>query len=117
MCTADVSPNNVSPVPSDQDICECGIRLFNLSTVRQYSVFATSPRMGQFGPYVIDTSRVVGEAGSMKRSSVRLSVPPIIRPPHAAAAGLLLWARRPGDIDTYRYTHTHLTALFPGLPR
>jgi len=24
---------------------------------------------------------------------------PIIRPPHAAAAGLLLWARRPEDID------------------
>ena len=23
----------------------------------------------------------------------------ISRPPHAAAAGLLLWARRPGDID------------------
>jgi len=30
---------------------------------------------------------------------VRLSVCPIIRPPHATAAGLLLWARRAGDID------------------
>jgi len=29
----------------------------------------------------------------------RLSVRSIIRPPHAAAAGLLLWARRAGDID------------------
>ena len=39
----------------------------------------------------------------MKLSSVRpsvcLSVCPIIRPLHAAAVGLLLWARRPGDID------------------
>jgi len=34
----------------------------------------------------------------MKLSGVRLSVCPVIRPPHAAAAGLLLWARRPGDI-------------------
>jgi len=34
-------------------------------------------------------------AGSMKRSGVRLTVCPIIiRPPHAAAAGLLLSARR-----------------------
>jgi len=32
------------------------------------------------------------------RPSVRLSVCPI-RPSHTAAAGLLLWARRPGDID------------------
>jgi len=32
------------------------------------------------------------------RPSVRPSVCPI-RPPHDAAAGLLLWARRPGDID------------------
>jgi len=36
----------------------------------------------------------------MKRSGVRLTVCPIIiRPPHAAAAGLLLCARRAGDID------------------
>jgi len=38
----------------------------------------------------------------MKLSSVRLSVcpsvRPTIRPPHAAAVGLLLWARRPADI-------------------
>ena len=31
-------------------------------------------------------------------SVVRLSVC-LIQPPQAAAAGLLLWARRPGDID------------------
>ena len=37
----------------------------------------------------------------MKLSGVRLSlsVRSIIRSPQAAAAGLLLWARRPGDID------------------
>ena len=34
----------------------------------------------------------------MKLSRVRLSVCPIIRPPDADVAGLLLWARRPGDI-------------------
>ena len=34
------------------------------------------------------------------RPSVRLCVCPSVSwPPHAAAAGLLLWARRPGDID------------------
>jgi len=32
------------------------------------------------------------------RPSVRLPAC-CIRPPHAAAAGLLLWARRPGGID------------------
>jgi len=36
---------------------------------------------------------------SSVRLSVRLSVRHIIRPLHATAAGLLLWARRPGDID------------------
>ena len=35
----------------------------------------------------------------MQRSVVRLSVCPTLRPPHAAAAGLLLSARRTGDID------------------
>ena len=40
-------------------------------------------------------SRVYATVG---RPSVSLSVCPI-RLPHAAAAGLLLWARRPGDID------------------
>jgi len=39
-------------------------------------------------------------AGYVKRSSVRFSARlSIIRPPQAAAAGLLLWARRAGDID------------------
>ena len=33
--------------------------------------------------------------------SVCLSVRHIIRPPHAAAVGLLLWARRPRDIDRF----------------
>ena len=41
-------------------------------------------------------SRVYVKAG---RPSVCLSVCPIIRPPHSAAAGLLLCARRAGDID------------------
>ena len=40
----------------------------------------------------------------MKRSVVRLSVRPIIRPPHAAAAGLLLLARR--VIAKFHYTDT-----------
>jgi len=40
---------------------------------------------------VIDTDRIV----SVVRLSVRLSVCPIIRPPHAAAAGLLRSAGRP----------------------
>jgi len=48
---------------------------------------------------IVDTASIVCGAGSMKLSSVRLSVCPIIWPPHAAAAGLLHWARRPGDID------------------
>jgi len=34
----------------------------------------------------------------MQRSGVRLSVC-LLWPPHVAAAGLLLWARRAGDID------------------
>ena len=33
------------------------------------------------------------------RLPVCLSVRPIMRPSHAAATGLLLWARRAGDID------------------
>jgi len=37
---------------------------------------------------------VVCAAGSMKLPGVRTSVCPIIRPPHTAAAGLLLWAAR-----------------------
>ena len=42
---------------------------------------------------------MMDRAGSAKRSSVRLSVCAIISPPRATAAGLLLWAQRPGDID------------------
>ena len=38
-------------------------------------------------------------AGSMQLSGVRLSVCPFRLPLHAATAGLLLRARRPGDID------------------
>ena len=37
---------------------------------------------------------------TVARPSVRLSVLPVIRPPHAAAAGLLLRARRAGDRST-----------------
>ena len=43
----------------------------------------------------------------MKRSVVRLSVRPIIRPPHAAAAGLLLLAR--WVIAKFHYTDTDRT--------
>ena len=55
----------------------------------------------------IDTARTVCAAGSMKLSSVRLSVRPsvflfvrpIIRSARAVATGLLLRARLPGNID------------------
>ena len=55
---------------------------------------------------IIGTSSIVCGAGSVQLSGVRpsvrlfvcLSVCPI-RPPHAAAASLLLWARQPVDID------------------
>jgi len=49
----------------------------------------------------IDTTRSVQSRvyETVGRPSVCLSVRSIIRPPHAAVAGLLLWARRPGDID------------------
>ena len=42
------------------------------------------------------------------RPSVRLSVRPIVRPPHAAAASLLLSAPPAGDID--RLPHGRLSA-------
>ena len=58
--------------------------------------------------HIIDTAYIVCGAGSMHLSGVcpsvclcpfvRLSVCPV-RPPHAADAGLLPRARRPGDID------------------
>ena len=35
----------------------------------------------------------------MKLLGVHLSGHPIVQPLHAAAVGLLLWARQPGDID------------------
>jgi len=35
---------------------------------------------------------------TVRRPSIRPTVCPI-RPPHAAAAGLLLWTRRAGDVD------------------
>jgi len=35
----------------------------------------------------------------MKLPGVRPSVFPVIRPPHPAVVGLLLWARRAGDVD------------------
>jgi len=38
------------------------------------------------------------------RLSVRPSVPPIVLPPHAAAAGLLLWARWAEDVDQLLHT-------------
>jgi len=49
-------------------------------------------------------------AGSIKLSSIRLSVRYIVRPPHPAAVGLLLWAQRSGDTD--RLLHgRRLTAI------
>ena len=52
--------------------------------------------------YISNTARIVCAAGAMKRYGVRpfvrLSVCPI-RPLRQRAAGLLLWARRVGDID------------------
>ena len=48
--------------------------------------------------YLLTTDQGLMKLSSV-RPSVRLSVCPIIRPLHAAAVGLLLWARRPGDID------------------
>jgi len=50
----------------------------------------------------------------MKRSVVRLSVRPIIRPPHAAAAGLLLLARR--VIAKFHYTDPTRTRPDPHGP-
>jgi len=50
---------------------------------------------GERGSQFVDTARVICGAGSTKLSSVRPSVCPfrrVIRPPHAAAVGLLLWA-------------------------
>jgi len=46
---------------------------------------------------VIVTARVVYAAESMQLTGVRPSV--CLSVPYATAAGLLLWARRPGDID------------------
>jgi len=52
------------------------------------------------------TAHTVSAAESMKRSAVRLSARPIIRPPHAAAAGLLLSAVTAGDIDRQSTAHS-----------
>ena len=46
-------------------------------------------------PLCVFTVSAVCRAGSMKLSSVR----PSVLAPAAAAAGLLLWARPPGDIE------------------
>jgi len=47
---------------------------------------------------IIGTAGIVMRAGCVTETELRLSVCPI-RPPYAAAAGLLLWARRVEDID------------------
>ena len=53
----------------------------------------------------INTARIVCGAGSVKRygvcPSVRPSVPAWAHSTKPAAAGLLLWARRAGDIDRW----------------
>ena len=46
----------------------------------------------------IDVARIL----CRRVGSVRPSVCLIIRLPHVAAAGLLLWARRAGDVDRQR---------------
>ena len=56
---------------------------------------------------VTDTVRIVCGTRSAIMSSVRLSVCPIVRPPHSAAAGLLLWARRAGDSDRLLHGRAH----------
>ena len=50
--------------------------------------------------YVIGTARIVCGTGSTQLSGIRLSVCPL-RLLRAAAAGLLLWARRAGDIGRF----------------
>ena len=47
---------------------------------------------------IIGTARIVSTEGSLQRSGVRLSVCPIWLQ-HTVAAGLLLWAHWPADID------------------
>ena len=64
------------------------------STDHSYIPRERKPRYSTSCPRSM-SSRVYATVG---RPSVRPSVCPI-RPPHAAAAGWLLWARRPGDID------------------
>jgi len=53
-------------------------------------------------------SRVCETGG---RPSVRLSVLPIIRPPPASAAGLLLGALRAGDIDRQQGAQQQMRAV------
>jgi len=50
----------------------------------------------------IDNARIACAAGSIKLSSVRLSVCPVYRPLQQRAAGLLLGARWAGDISQQR---------------
>jgi len=64
---------------------------------------------------IFGTARIVCGTGSTHLSGVRLSVRPSVnlsvshtRPQHAAAAGLLLWARRAKDID--RLLHSRRAA-------
>jgi len=62
---------------------------------------AVSPLSSHASPFTNFTSRVCIYHLSRfcVRLSVCLSVCPIIRPPHTAAAGLLPWAQWAGDID------------------
>ena len=57
--------------------------------------------------HLADIVRLYAERGlyeTVGRPSVCPSVPPIVLPPHAAAAGLLLWARWAEDVDQLLHT-------------
>ena len=72
--------------------------------VSRGSVATRSPRLDRI--WTVDTAHSMRQGlcncTVSIRLSLRLSVCPICRPLHAAATGLLLWARRAGDIRRWR---------------
>ena len=73
--------------------------IFEARTRRAYSLGTdTAESTGCFTPMCFRTSCFLLR-WRYPRASVRLSVPAFGRHVHAAAAGLLLWARRAGDVD------------------